>query len=257
MGISEAQMLDWVSGLLLPLFRIAGLLLSMMVTGTQSVPARVRMGLAFALTVMVLPILPPAPKVDLFALNGFYLIAQESLIGIVIGFVSRLLFQVFVIGGQLVAMQSGLGFASMVDPVNGLSVPVVSQFYLMLTTLLFVIMNGHIFMIELIVHSFTSLPIGTGISLLHIEAVVHWGQLMFNAGLMMALAAALSLLMINLTFGVLTRAAPQLNLFSLGFPITMVTGLVIVWITLSGFLVHFESSYTAAVELMCRLANGC
>lgn len=257
MGIGEAQLLDWVAGLALPLFRISGLLMTMMVIGTQSVPARLRMALALALTVMALPVLPPAPKVDLVGLSGYYLVVQESLIGIILGFVSRLLFQIFVIGGQLVAMQSGLGFASMVDPVNGLSVPVVSQFYLMLATLLFILFNGHLFMIELIVESFTSLPIGQGIALPGIEAVVHWGRIMFAGALMMALAAALSLLMINLAFGVMTRAAPQLNLFALGFPITMITGMAIIWITLAGFLTHFETDYREATELMCRLVNGC
>lgn len=257
MAFTEQQLLDWVTTLVLPLFRISGLLMSMMVIGTQSVPARIRAALALALTVMVLPILPAMPKVDLFSLNGFYLSAQESMIGIIIGFVTRMFFQIFVIGGQLVAMQSGLGFASLVDPVNGLNVPVVSQFYLMLATLLFVIFNGHVFMIELIVHSFTSLPVGQGIRLPNIQAIVDWGGIMFSGALLMALAAALSLLMINLAFGVMTRAAPQLNLFALGFPITMVTGLVIIWVTLAGFLGHFENYYQASVELMCQLVNGC
>lgn len=257
MNFTEQQLLDWVSGLLLPLFRISGMLMTMMVIGTQSVPARIRMGLALALTLMVLPVLPPMPKVELLSLPGFYLVIQESLIGIILGFITRMLFQIFVVGGQLVAMQTGLGFASLVDPVNGLSVPVVGQIYLMLSTLLFLIFNGHVFMIELVVHSFTSLPVGEGISLPNIQAVIAWGQALFGGALMMALAAALSLLMINLSFGVMTRAAPQLNLFSLGFPITMVTGLIIIWLTLAGFVSHFETYYRDSVDLLCQMVNGC
>lgn len=257
MAFTEQQLLDWLAAFLLPLFRISGLLMAMMVIGTQSVPARIRMSLALAFTIMVLPVLPDMPKFDLFSLSGFYLAIQEAMIGIVIGFVSRLLFQIFVIGGQLIAMQTGLGFASLVDPVNGLSVPIVGQIYLILATLLFVAFNGHIMMLEIIVHSFRSLPAGYGIGLQNVLSVIDWGQTMFASALMMALAAALSLLMINLAFGVMTRAAPQLNLFALGFPITMVTGLIIIWITLAGFLGHFENYFKDSIDLMCQLVNGC
>lgn len=257
LNFTEAELLGWVTALLLPLFRISGLFMSMMVIGTQSVPGRIRMGLALSLTLMVLPVLPAMPPVDLFSMAGFYLVIQETLIGLIIGFVGRMLFQIFVLGGQLVAMQAGLGFASLVDPVNGLNVPVISQVYLMLATLLYLAFDGHILCMQLIVHSFTSLPVGTGISLPNIESLVMWGSVMFAGALMMALAAALSLLIINLAFGIMTRAAPQLNLFSLGFPITMVTGMVIVWITLTGFLEHFSNYFEQSTELMCQLVNGC
>ena len=133
--LSDAQIGGWLSSFLLPLFRIAGMFMVMPIIGAQLVPTRVRLGLAVAMTVVLVPVLPPAPQVDALSLSSWLLIAQEVLIGVLFGFTLQLFFHVFAIAGQIVTTQMGLGFASTIDPTNGVSVAVLSQFMLMLVTL--------------------------------------------------------------------------------------------------------------------------
>jgi flagellar biosynthesis protein FliR len=129
----------------------------------------------------------------------------------------------------------------MMDPMNGVNVAVLSQFYLMLVTLLFLAMNGHLVMIEVLVESFRTIPIGLqGVPMNGIVQIFSLLSWMFVASLMVALPAVTALLVVNLSFGVMTRAAPQMNIFSLGFPFSVVFGLLVIWVSLSGFLPQFQ-----------------
>ena len=236
--LSDAQIGSWVSSFLFPLFRIAALLMVMPIVGTQLVPTRVRLYLALAISVVLVPTLPPMPLVDSISLQAFMLIAQEILIGVMLGFVLQLFFHIFVVAGQILAMQMGLGFASMVDPANGISVPVIAQYFTMLVTLLFLAMNGHLVVFEVLAESFVTLPPGSGLQVEHyweIGGKLGW---VMGAALIMVLPAVTALLVVNIAFGVMTRAAPQLNIFSIGFPLTLVLGMVIVWISMADILAH-------------------
>jgi len=138
--------------------------------------------------------------------------------------------QIFVLAGQTISMQMGLGFASMVDPANGVSVAVLSQWYQVLVTLVFLSINGHLIVLEVLAESFQLMPVGEkAFSQSVFMSIAEFGAWLFEASLMLALPAIAALLLVNLTFGVMTRAAPQLNVFALGFPISMLAGLVIVW----------------------------
>ena len=128
LALSDAQIGGWVASFLLPLFRIAALLMVMPVIGTQLVPVRVRMYLALAFTLVLMPVLPAMPQIDALSLQGWLWIGQEVLVGALLGFSLQLFFHAFVVAGQMIAMQMGLGFASMVDPANGISVAVLGQF---------------------------------------------------------------------------------------------------------------------------------
>ena len=245
---------NWLKGFLWPFFRIAGMFMSMVVIGTRTVSKRKRLLLALFLTIAVAPVLPEMPDVPLFGPASFVIAFTQTLLGLAVGFVSRMVFETFVIGGQIIAMQSGLGFASLNDPQNGTSVPVLGQYYLMMVTLLFLAFDGHLIMFELIIMSFDTLPVSTsGIALAGISEIIRFGSWMFGAGLMMAMAAVVSLLMINLSFGVMTKAAPQLNIFAIGFPITLTAGLIIVWITSAGFMPHFEKQFVRGKQVMCQI----
>ncbi|WP_293264136.1 flagellar biosynthetic protein FliR [Neptunomonas sp.] len=232
---------QWISTFVFPFFRIASFLMAMPMIGTQLVPMRIRLGLALTMTIILLPVLPTPPIVDGLSFGTYILIAQQIIIGAALGFTLHIMFQIFAVGGQLIANQMGLGFASMTDPVNGVSVVVLGQFYLMLTTLMFLAMNGHLVMFNVIVQSFDVLPVAvvnfTAIKFMDIALAGTW---MFSGALLMSLPAVTSLLVINLSFGIMTKAAPQLNIFAIGFPFTMVMGLLITWISLSGFLGQFE-----------------
>jgi flagellar biosynthetic protein FliR len=167
-----------------------------------------------------------------------------------------LFFQAFVIAGQIVAVQMGMGFASMVDPTNGVSVAVIGQFFTMLVTLLFLAMNGHLVVFEVLVESFTTLPVGSGLDLTHIWELVGRLGWVLGAGLLLVLPAITALLVVNVAFGVMTRAAPQLNIFSIGFPLTLVLGMVILWITLGDILNQYQPLAVEALQLLRSLVKA-
>lgn len=256
MEITFTQIDAWMAAFLWPFCRIGGLLMSMSITGTRSVSARIRLVLALLITVVVAPSIPALPEVSLFSLASLVIVAQELVIGIALGFVTRFLLEIFVVAGQLVSLQTGLGFGSLVDPVNGASVPLIGQAFLICATLLFVIFDGHLMMIEIAVMSFHSLPVGLdSVSKIDWYLLANLGQWMFAGGVIVALAAVLALLMLNLAFGILTRATPQLNLFVIGFPATMVSGFLLLWIVTADFTVHFEREFSKMREISCQLVG--
>ncbi|MDG9927115.1 MULTISPECIES: flagellar biosynthetic protein FliR [Pseudomonas] len=253
--LSNAQIGGWVGQFLLPLFRIASMLMVMPVIGTQLVPIRVRLYLSLAICLALAPNLPPMPQVDAVSLQAMLLIGEQVLIGVMLGFVLQLYFHLFIVAGQIIAMQMGLGFASMVDPTNGVSVPVLGQFLLMLVTLLFLAMNGHLVVFEVLAESFVTLPVGEGLMADHYWTLAGKLSWVIAAGLLLALPVITALLIVNLSFGVMTRAAPQLNIFSIGFPLTLVLGLFIFWVGLSDFLAHFQTLTSEALLQLRELAR--
>lgn len=252
MNFSTEQILLWLAGYLWPLCRIAGMMMTIVVFGANLTPMFTRLLLALAITIAVAPVLPVMPDVALFSIGGFLITGQQVIIGATIGLLSQFLVQTFVTAGQVIAMQTSLGFASMVDPLNGQSTPVVGQLYLMLGTLLFLALNGHLVMIEAIVLSFDTLPVSmNGISVASWQQLAGLLSMLFYAAVAMALSAIVAMLLINFTFGIMTRAAPQLNIFSIGFAVSMVCGLFILWLTLGGFLGHFENQWQRIQMVMC------
>ncbi|WP_444816284.1 flagellar biosynthetic protein FliR [Stutzerimonas frequens] len=254
--LSNAQIGGWVAQFLLPLFRIAALLMSMPLIGTQLVPMRIRLYLALAIALVLVPTLPPMPAVDSLSLGSLLLIAEQLVIGVMLGFVLQLFFHVFIVSGQLLAMQMGLGFASMVDPANGISVPVLGQFFNMLVILLFLSVNGHLVVLEILAESFVTLPVGTGLSTNHFWEVAGKLGWVLGAGLLLVLPAITALLVVNLAFGLMTRAAPQLNIFSIGFPLTLVLGLIIVWIGMADIFAQYQIFVSEALMMLRELAGA-
>ncbi len=242
-----------IAGYVWPLFRITSMLMVMAIFGAGTTPAQIRLLIAVAITVAVAPMLPPMPAVELFSLQSFFITAQQIMIGTAMGFISQMLLQTFVLTGQIIGMQTSLGFASMVDPGSGQQVPAVGNFFLILSTFIFLSVDGHLLMIQMIITSFDTLPVGTGINVVSYRSAANWGSYMFGSALTMSISAILALLLINLSFGVMTRAAPQLNIFSIGFPITMLSGLLILWFTLTPIMAHFGEVWRAAQLLMCDM----
>lgn len=254
MTFSADYLISLIAAYIWPFTRLASMLMTMLVLSSQSVPSTIRLYYAMMLTVIIAPILPAMPAINLFSANGMLVTAQQVLIGVAVGYVSQMLIQAFVIAGQIISMQTSLGFASMVDPLNGESTPVVGQLYLMLSTLVFFAIDGHLMMIQMISQSFITLPVGVdGISLLSIQAITHFIADIFAAAIAFSLSATIALLLINFTFGVMTRAAPQLNVFSMGFAVTMLSGLFILWVTIGGFVAHFENHWQRTQILMCQV----
>ncbi|MCL1076644.1 flagellar type III secretion system protein FliR [Parashewanella spongiae] len=243
-----------IAGYMWPLFRISSMLMVMAIFGANTTPARVRLLLSVAITIAIAPILPPMPNTELFSLPAVFITAQQILIGVAMGFVSLMLMNTFVLTGQIIGMQTSLGFASMVDPGSGQQVPAVGNFFLILSTFIFLAVDGHLLMLKMLIASFETIPVSeNGINIANYRAMAYWGSYMFGAALTMSISAILALLLINLSFGVMTRAAPQLNIFSIGFPITMLSGLLILWLTLTPIMAHFGEVWNSAQGLMCDM----
>ncbi len=258
MQIDLTQIEHAVALFLWPLFRIASMLMAMPIIGTRLVPMRVRLGLALALTVVLVPVLPPMPAVtDGLAPATWIEIGKQVLIGSLLGFTLNILMETFVLGGQMIANQMGLGFASMTDPANGTSVVVLGQFYLMLVMLMFLAMDGHLAMIEILARSFVVLPVGAPLfDMDNLWRLALAGGWLFSAGVLMALPAVTALLVVNFAFGIMTKAAPQLNIFAIGFPFTMLMGIFIVWASLGGFLGQYDTFSRNVLELISSLLEA-
>ena len=255
MIFNEAQLNAWIAAFFWPMVRISAMLLSAPLFSSRQVPVRLRLFMMLLITFLVAPTLPPMPQAGALSHAGLMIMLQQILIGVAMGFVLQMIFGALVFGGQVIAYSMGLGFASMVDPTNGVQVPVVAQFYLIFATLLFLIFNGHLHAIELVADSFVTMPVAVdGISRNGILDIVAWGSRLFAGGLIIALPIAGAMLMVNLGMGVVMRAAPQLNIFSVGFPITMLLGFMLMWVTLPNvFLVFNELLDEAFQHLMQTL----
>ncbi len=257
MHLTMAEITGWIGSFLWPFFRIGTLFMVAPVTGSSNIPVRVRLMLALAVTLLVMPLVPSVPQVTPFSWAAIAIILQQLLIGAAMGFALMLVFSAIVTGGQLIAMQMGLGFASMVDPQNGTQVPVLSQLYILMTTLLFLGMNGHLVLIQLLVESFRLLPIGeTGIGADGFHAIASWGSQMFAGALWLALPAMASLLVVNIAFGVMARSAPQLNIFAIGFPVAMIMGFVVILYTLPSVVPQFSQILERGFDLVQYLLLG-
>ncbi|WP_188035626.1 flagellar biosynthetic protein FliR [Pseudomonas sp. EZ-C24] len=254
--LTDAQIGTWVATFMLPLFRVTAVLMTMPIFGTKMLPARVRLYAALAITVAIVPGLPPMPEFDPLSLRGLMLCGEQILVGALFGFSLQMLFQAFVIAGQIVAIQMGMAFASMVDPVNGVNVAVVSQFMTMLVSILFLLMNGHLVVFEVLSESFTTLPVGNALVVQHFWEIAGRLSWVFGAGVLLILPVVTALLVVNVSFGVMTRAAPQLNIFSIGFPLTLVLGLGLFWIGLADILSHYQALASEALQWLRDLARA-
>lgn len=257
MTLTMAEITGWLGSFLWPFFRIGTMFMVAPVTGSTNVPIRVRLMLSLAVTAIVLPLLPAPPQVTPFSWPAIAIIMQQVLIGAAMGFALMLVFGAIVTGGQLIAMQMGLGFASMVDPQNGTQVPVLSQLYVLLTTLLFLGMDGHLVLIRLLVESFELLPVAdVGLDRDAMFAIAGWGTQMFAGALWLALPAMASLLVVNIAFGVMARSAPQLNIFAIGFPVAMMMGFVVILYTLPNVVPQFARILEQGFDLIQYLLLG-
>ncbi|AMK32169.1 MULTISPECIES: flagellar biosynthetic protein FliR [Pseudomonas] len=254
--LTDTQIGTWVATFILPLFRVMAVLMTMPIFGTKMLPARVRLYAAVAITVVIVPGLPPLPEIDPLSVRGVLLCAEQVIVGALFGFSLQLLFQAFVIAGQIVAVQMGMAFASMVDPANGVNVAVISQFMTMLVSVLFLLMNGHLVVFEVLTESFTTLPVGSALVVNHFWEIAGRLSWVLGAALLLILPAIAALLVVNIAFGVMTRAAPQLNIFSIGFPLTLVLGMGIFWVGLADILPHYQALASEALQWLRELARA-
>lgn len=244
---SEAQLLAWITPLIWPFMRALALFSALPVLGTRTVPMRVRVALAAFIAFAAQPILPAMPLVALDSPQAFMLVAQQVFIGVAMGFAVRIVFTAIEFAGEMIGLQMGLNFAAFFDPLSATTATSTSRFFGTTIAWLFVVGNGHLVVIAALVQSFTAFPVGPEpLAFLHMAQPHRWGMDIFTIGLWIALPLVAMLLLVNLVLGVISRVAPQINVFAVGFPITLGVGLLGMLISLP----MLQQPFSAALARM-------
>lgn len=250
------QLYAWMTGLLWPLFRIGGLVAMAPILGEAAVPIRIKVGLTFAITLVVAPVIGPMPDIAPASYAGLLISLQQVLIGMALGFCMRLIFTATMMAGEFVGLPMGLAFASFFDPATGANTAVLSRLLNLVAMLMFLAVNGHLLMLDGLARTFDLLPIGAALHADGWGAVMEWSKQLWISGLLLALPILVVLQTINLSLGILNRTAQQLSVFAVGFPITLTSGLIMLAIVIprsSDFLMRlFEDGY----QTMAKVARG-
>jgi flagellar biosynthetic protein FliR len=233
-SLTTAEINSWIVAFFFPLTRILALLAAAPPFNNAALPLRVRLMLGLAIAIAITPALPAVPPLEPASGIGLWILALQLLIGLAMGFSVRLIFSAIDMAGNMIATQMGLGFATLYDPQNTGQTPVVSEFMGLLALLIFMAINGHLMLIATLTHSFTVIPISaTAPGSSTWLNLANSGVVIFSSGLLLALPILVALLITNVALGVLSRAAPQLNLFAVGFPLTLALGFAMLIISLS------------------------
>ncbi len=238
--IDSAWFNQWAMQWLMPFVRVGALLATAPLFDARSVSRRIRIGLAAAIAYLVagqpmvqfdtsLPILP--------------LVIQQILVGASLGFFMRIVFAAMEVAGDFIGLQMGLAFAMFIDPQKNTSSPMIGAFFNILATLLFLSINGHLMAIDGILQSFRIVPVSTDFSFLNPLNIANSGLLLFQIAMQLALPVMVCIMSINIAMGLLSRAAPQFNILSIGFSITIGGGLFIIYLSLPYFLVFFQNAF--------------
>jgi flagellar biosynthesis protein FliR len=246
-AFTEAQILGWITPLLWPFLRALALFTSLPVLGTRTVPARVRIALAAFVALASQATLPAPPEVPLDSPVAFMLVLQQMVIGLALGFSVRVVFAAVEFAGEIIGLQMGLNFAGFFDPVSASTGTASSRFFGTMVAWLFVVGGGHLLVIAALVQSFEAFPVGPEpFYFLKTVQPQRWGSEIFSLGLWIALPLVAMLLMVNLVMGLISRVASQINVFSVGFPVTLGVGLIGMLLTLPAL----QQPFTVALERM-------
>ncbi len=250
-SLSESQIMAWLVPVLWPFIRVLALFSSMPVLGQRNVPIRVRIALSFFIALGVAGTVPAGSgNVPLDSPAAILLIVQQVLIGLSLGFAVRIIFTAIEFAGEIIGLQMGLNFAGFFDPATAQQATATSSFFSTMVAFLFIAMNGHLLVIEAVCQSLVAFPVSPEpFAFLHAVRPETWGAEIFRLGLWIALPLIAMLLFINMMLGIIARVAPQISIFSVGFPITLSVGLIGVMFTLP----LLQGPFTAALEQMLMM----
>lgn len=249
LSITLGQIESMLGQYLWPLIRILALLMAAPVFAHRTIPGRVKIAAAIAMTLVIAPALPE-PVAAAFGPAGWWLVLEQILVGVAIGFSLQIVFAGVELAGDMIGLQMGLSFATFVDPQNSNQSPLVGSFLAMIATLLFLSIDGHLLLISALVDSFNVVPVGRGaLSQFSWSHLALLGTRLFSLGLQIALPVLCTMLLVNLSLGVMARAAPQLSLFSVGFPLTLATGMLLVMLFLPYMGAPLEQAFRQALRL--------
>lgn len=253
--LNTAQIDAWIVFYAFPLARVLGLIATAPLWSTAGIPRQTRLVLGLGITVAIAPALPPMPQVQPASLAGLWILGQQMLIGIAMGFTARVVFSAVDMAGTYIGFQMGLGFATFYDPLEGGQTPVLAEFMGLLSLLLFMALDGHLLYVSTLAQSFHAIPVGPeALSPNSWRNIAELGSKIFSAGLLLSLPVIVALMITNVALGVLTKAAPQLNLFALGFPLTLMGGFIGVALSLSYISEPLQALYDYALRAMLGFA---
>ena len=259
--LNVADVSTWVARLWWPTLRVGGFVLAAPIASEKTIPNLIKIVMSVALAFLMAPLAQVPAGLSIFSAAGMLAGAQEVLIGVSIGMVVQLAFEALTFAGQTISLTMGLGFATLVDPQRGAQTTVIGQMFMIIGVLAYLAVNGHLVLLGVLADSFHTLPIGGApIGKDFLLSVVVWGAHVFESGLMTALPAVIALVIVNMALGVVTRAAPQLNLFGIGFTITLMCGFFVLIVGLDGIMTGImnliQSSLGAVAELVRAAPAG-
>lgn len=255
--LTSAQIDAWIAAFIYPLARVLAVIASAPFWTSTAIPRRMRVVLGLAITIALAPVLPPMPAIAPASGQGLWILTQQVLVGLGMGFAMRTIYSAVDIAGEFIGLQMGLGFATFYDPLASSETPVISEFIDLLALLLFLSLNGHLLYVATLAQSFSVIPVSAvplgAASWLNLAEL---GSKMFAAGLLLALPIIVALLITNLALAVLTRAAPQLNIFSVGFPLTLIGGFVALALTLNYLAAPLQAIFEDGLSAMLGFARN-
>ncbi|BET25512.1 flagellar biosynthetic protein FliR [Limnobacter thiooxidans] len=238
--INGEQLEMWIAAFLWPFIRILAMLATAPVFDNRTVQRRTRVALAAMIAMLMMPILPTPPTLS--SAQAVPVLIQQILIGVSMGFSMRLVFAAFEMAGDLLGLQMGLAFAQFIDPSRGTQTPLLGSFLGVLASLVFLVIDGHLLVIAAVVQSFELIPISANLSVVNAQNIAMAGGIMFTLALQISLPVLAAVLISNIVLGILARAAPQLNVMSIGFSITIGVGLWILWVSLPYFIAGIDGA---------------
>lgn len=230
---SETQLVAWLSPILWPFLRVLAMFSTAPLFSMRVIPMRAKIGLAFLVSLCAQAALINQPMIPINGPTALGAVVQQVGIGLAMGFAVRLVFASVELAGEIIGLQMGLNFASFFDPTSNAQISAVARFFGQIAILLFVVMNGHLLIIMAVVESFNSFPVdGNFLEAMAKMQLYKLGASLFSSALWIALPMMALLLFINLTMGIISRVAPQMNIYAIGFPVTLTVGLLGITATL-------------------------
>lgn len=256
-SVTSAQLTAWLVAFLWPFVRMLALVSTAPVFGETWVPPRVKVGIAAVLALVIAPTLGPMPDVPVVSAGGVWIIFQQVLIGVAMGFTMRLVFTAVLAAGEYIGLQMGLSFASFFDPMNGGATTVVARLLNMLAMLIFVAVDGHLLMVQALADSFQALPIADApLAAQGWMLLVAGGGQIFANGLMLSLPLVTALLTLNLAMGILNRASPQFSIFAVGFPLTLLAGIWMLQLLMPHLAAFLEPRFAEGLASMMQFTQA-
>lgn len=256
-SVNSNELIALIAAFMWPLTRILGFIAIAPPFGNNGVPVRVKIALGVFLSLIVAPSIPPLNNVDPLSITGIAVLMQQLIIGLAMGFIVRVIFAGVEMAGEVIGLTMGLGFATFYDPQTRGRSSAIAQFLVIITTLLFLSLNVHLAMFEALINSFKNIPISTSLNMgFSVQRLAIWGEEIFKIGMLLSMPLVAALLITNIALGILTRAAPQLNIFGIGFPITIMVGFLMLTMILPYLMLPLENIFQHSVDTINNLGSS-